>query len=179
MEGKRRPPFEQELESKKARARLEQELDVILSGRQGREGSRADWQKCGSPTNKAVPILARLCGKGAKTKMPTPTNQIVIPNEVRNLPLPGATTMPGCPILPRFVRKGGKRECQRYEISDENSVPAAKHHPQPNCGPTRCSNNPRSPPRCCRSASGRLNGSCRCLPSGDRTNLCACALPQL
>jgi hypothetical protein len=33
---------------KKARARLEQELVVILSGRQGREGSGAEWQKCGS-----------------------------------------------------------------------------------------------------------------------------------
>jgi len=34
---------------KKAIARLEQELGDILSGRQGRGGFSADWQKCGSP----------------------------------------------------------------------------------------------------------------------------------
>jgi len=34
--------------AKKQGARLEQELVVILSGRQGREGSGAEWQKCGS-----------------------------------------------------------------------------------------------------------------------------------
>jgi hypothetical protein len=50
------------------------ELDVILSGRQGREGSRADWQECGVPTNQAGPHPSHaLCGKVARQECQTPT----------------------------------------------------------------------------------------------------------
>ena len=62
------------------------ELDVILSGRQGGEGSRADWQECGVPSNKAAPILHTLCAEKLRDQNAgRPPNQIVIPNEVRNL----------------------------------------------------------------------------------------------
>jgi hypothetical protein len=62
------------------------ELDVILSGRPGGEGSRADWQECGVPSNRADPHPSHACAEKLRDQNARPPpNQIVILNEVRNL----------------------------------------------------------------------------------------------